>query len=109
VSPLRKLALAWLALPLTALDWLVAWGRLPARVVMKTNASGQPIHWATREDALRFDLSLVGGVLVFLTIVSALVVALQPEKARQATWGAVVVALFLFLIVNGILWGSQVQ
>jgi hypothetical protein len=108
MSPLRRLLLAWLALPLTALDWWLAWDRLPQRVVMKTGAHGEPLHWATREDALRFDLLLIGGVLAFLTLTSALALASQPEKGRQVATGGLLVAAFLFVVVNGILWGRQV-
>jgi hypothetical protein len=75
---------------------------------MKTNASGRPIHWATREEALRFDLLLIGGVLVFLTVATGLVVALQPERGRRVTIAGVVVAVFLFVLENGILWEYRV-
>jgi hypothetical protein len=109
VSELRKLLLAWLTLPLTALDWWVAWDRIPSRVVMKTNSNGQPIHWATREEALRFDLLLIAGVLVFLTVIGGLVTALEPAKRRPVSVGLLLVAAFIALVVNGVLWGMKVE
>ncbi|HEY2510930.1 MAG TPA: hypothetical protein VGI39_08745 [Polyangiaceae bacterium] len=108
MSTLQKLLALWATLPLTALDWWVAWSRLPARVVMKFGPNGQPIHWAAPEEAMKFDLFLLGGILVFLTVIGALALFARPEKERQLSTALLACAGFVALILNGILWAYQV-
>jgi len=91
-SDLRMTLWSWLLVPLTALDWWIAWSRLPERVVMKTGPSGQPTSWAAREQAMTFDLGLLAGVLAFTTVLTMVVAFAQqsgprvsPSAPRHAT------------------------
>lgn len=107
-SDIKKILWTWLALPLTALDWWTAWGRVPERVVMKFGPDGQPRSWASRGDAMTFDLVVLACVLAFITVIGLLVSFAQPGRASRS---AVVVMLcggFAFLLLNGILWLYQV-
>jgi hypothetical protein len=106
-SDLKKILFAWLLLPLTALDWGIAWGRLPARVVMKTGADGQPRGWASRGDAMMFDLKLLAGVLLFTTLIALLVLFQHPGRGSLGAWVVLICGGLVFLLVNGILWTSQ--
>lgn len=108
-SDVKRLLWPWLFLPLTALDWWIAWRRVPERVVMKFGSNGQPVSWATREQALEFDLLLVGGVLAFSTVVVFLAGMAQPEKAGKAYAGLAVTNTLIFLVTNAILWIVQVR
>ena len=108
MSTLQKLFTLWATVPLTALDWWVAWSRLPARVVMKFGPNGQPIHWATPEDAMKFDLILLAGIAVFLTAIGALTLFARPEKERQLSTALLGCGGFVFVLVNWILWTYQV-
>lgn len=108
-SDIKKLLWMWATLPLTAVDWWIAWGNLPERVVMKSDAIGRPIHWASRGDAMKFDLMLLGGVLLFLTLLSAIGLMSDGDTKRHQYFTAILAyAMFVFLVVNGILWFVQV-
>ena len=107
-SELRATLLSWLLVPLTALDWWIAWGRLPERVVMKTGPSGHPTSWATRDQAMTFDLVLLAGILAFTTVLTLIVAFAQPEKATRVSIGTAACNAFVFLVLNGVLWFVQV-
>jgi hypothetical protein len=108
-ADLKKILLAWLALPLTALDWAVAWSRLPERVPMHFGPDGRATSWATRGEAMRFDLVLLGGVLLFATVVGFLVAFTRPGTGGpRGAMAVLVVGGFVFLVVNWILWRYQV-
>jgi hypothetical protein len=100
----RKLLLPWVSLPLTALDWAIAWTRLPERVVTKFGPGGRPVRWAPRDQALTSDLLLVGGVLAFTTALVLVAWTMQPGKAGKAYLGMIVTNAIVFLATNGVLW-----
>jgi hypothetical protein len=105
---LRTILATWLAIPLTALDWWLAWDRLPARVAMKYAANGRAVAWASREDAMTFDLVLLAVVLGVATLAGVAGLAVQPERGRRISTGILVCATLVFLVVNGVLWLYQV-
>lgn len=82
LSDLKNLLWMWLTLPLTALDWWIASGRLPEHVVMKFGPNGQPASWASRYAAMKFDLGLLCGVLLFATVAGALGIYQRPWKSQ---------------------------
>jgi hypothetical protein len=108
LSDLKPLLYAWLALPLTALSWWIAWGRLPERVIMKLDAANRPIHWASRVDAMTFDMEFLGGILLFLTLLGVVVAFAQPVKARLVAWLLLGTTGFVGLLLNWVLWHIQV-
>jgi len=73
--------LLWLALPLTALRYWLAWDHLPARVATHFNASGEPNGWMTRETSLIFAVVLM---VFLLTILTAVLYVLQRKQATDA-------------------------
>lgn len=107
-ATLKLFGLAWLALPVTALDWGLAWGRLPERVVTRTGLRGEAIGWASRGDAMALQLEVIIGVLVLGTLICGLTAAARPDRARAA--GGVLIALGVLVTVamNGVLWGMHV-
>jgi hypothetical protein len=107
-SDLKATLWAWIVLPLTALDWWIAWGHLPERVVMRYGQRGQPVAWATREQAMSFDLELLAGILAVATVVTLFAAFFQPERATRVSVGTAVCSGFIFLVVNGVLWFVQV-
>jgi hypothetical protein len=107
-SDVAKLSSPWLRLPLTALDWWIAWGKLPARVPMKLGPHGQVTSWATREQAMSFDLWLLAGVLALVTVILFTSALAAPERAgKMLALGAVAPAI-VFVLLNGVLWVYQV-
>lgn len=107
-SDIKKILCMWLALPLTALDWWMAWSRLPERVVMKFGHNGQPTSWASRGDAMRFDLVFLACSLAFMTVIGFVVSSARPDRASRVAWGIMLCGGFVFLVLNGILWMYQV-
>lgn len=73
------IALAWLALPLTWLQYRVVWDRLPERVATHFNAAGQANGWMTRESALIFPLVLTVFLLSVFTVILLRVRTQGPE------------------------------
>src|SRR5262249_37060667 len=59
--------LMWLALPLTALSYWVAWDQLPARMASHFDLYGQPNGWMSREASLGFALGLTIFMLLIFT------------------------------------------
>jgi hypothetical protein len=108
-SDLKKILFTWLALPLTALDGWIAWGRLPARVVMKYGPDGQPRSWTSRENAIAFDLKILAVALTFFTVIGFLIAFTQPGRGgARGAWIVMLCGGFFFLLLNGILWLYQV-
>jgi hypothetical protein len=105
---LKKLLLAWLAVPLTALDWAIAWHKLPERVVMKTGTSGAPIAWASPAAAMKLNLTALAGVLGVMTVVGVLVALGAPWKASQIGNVVLFMGVFMFVLMNGVLWFMHV-
>lgn len=105
---IKVLLRVWLVVPLTALDWWVAWGRLPERVVMKYGPNGQPTSWTSREAAMKFDLVFLSCVMGLLTLIAVSVAFLQPERAGRVAWAVIGCGAFVFFLLNGVLWAYQV-
>jgi len=78
--------LIWLALPLTALRYWLAWDQLPVRMATHFNASGQPNGWMSREVSLQFGLGITALMLVVFTGIS---LAAQKAAASPAISWAV--------------------
>lgn len=63
------IALAWLALPLTWLQYRAVWDRLPVHVATHFDAAGRANGWMTRESALTFPLILAAVLLAVFTVI----------------------------------------
>jgi uncharacterized membrane protein len=88
--------LMWLALPITALKYWLAWDHLPMQMAVHFNAAGQPNGWETRQGALQSGPGAMAVVLVFFTVMGLMVRALRPA----VSWFMVAV----FYVVLGFLW-----
>jgi hypothetical protein len=93
--------LAWLALPLTALNFSRAWDRLPQRIAVHFDANWQPNGWTSREGARTLALGTTGFLLAVFTLA-----AFAVSRSRASTlsrWGVVIVfyiAISLIYFVN---------
>ena len=84
----------WLALPLTAFQYLSVWDLLPGRMASHFNAQWQPNGWMSRGTSLWFALGLIAFLLtVFAAITYATKVTHAPEKFSWAFLG------FSYLII----------
>jgi Protein of unknown function (DUF1648) len=61
--------LMWLALPITAVRFWMAWDRLPLRMATHFGINGQPNGWMPRHTALYFALAMTALVLAVFTAV----------------------------------------
>jgi uncharacterized membrane protein len=88
--------LMWLALPITALRYWLAWDQLPLRMATHFDINWQPNGWMTREVSLRFAL----GITVFLLVIfTGVWLAIQKRKASGTfCW----VLLGFFYLILGI-------
>lgn len=90
--------LAWLALPLTALNYSRAWDRLPMRIAVHFDANWQPNGWTTREGSRMLALGMTAFLLVVFTIASY--AARRTNPSSLSTWALVAV----FYIVLGVVY-----
>ena len=98
---ITAVVLAWLALPLTALNFSRAWDRLPQRIAVHFDADWQPNGWTSREGARTLALGTTGFLLLVFTI-AALAVS-RSRTSAFSRWALVVVfyvALGLIYSVN---------
>jgi hypothetical protein len=76
------IALMWLALPLIALRYWLAWDRLPARLATHFDAAGNANGWMAPEKSLTFALVIITVMVVVFTIVLT-----QVRKGEAFSWG----------------------
>src|SRR5258708_2902207 len=67
---IAAVGLAWLALPMTALNYSRTWDRLPPRVAVHFDINWQPNGWTSREGARTLALGMTAFLLVVFTIVA---------------------------------------
>ncbi len=93
--------LMWLALPLTAFRFWVAWDRLPLRMATHFDIHWQPNGWMPRSTALYFALSITAFVLAVFTIVSY--VAHKSRAPEAFSWAL----LGFFYLVVGFVYSAN--
>jgi hypothetical protein len=89
-------ALMWLALPITAVDYSRNWDRLPTRMAVHFDANWQPNGYTSREGALELGL----GVMVFMLVVSTVGLLIAHALRPAAAWPLLVV----FYVTIGFVW-----
>ena len=61
-------ALMWLLLPISALNYWRVWDQLPARMAVHFNANWQPNGYTSRGGSLMLGLGIMAVMLVVFTI-----------------------------------------
>ncbi len=89
-------ALMWLALPITALNYRRTWDRLPRRMAVHFDANWQPNGYTSREGALELGL----GIMVFMLIVSTVGLLIAHALKPAAAWPL----LLVFYVTIGFVW-----
>jgi hypothetical protein len=89
-------ALMWLALPVTALNYWRTWDRLPMRMAVHFDANWQPNGYTSREGALELGL----GIMVFMLIVSTVGLLVAHALKPAAAWPL----LLVFYVTIGFVW-----
>ena len=89
-------ALMWLALPITALNYWRNWDRLPMRMAVHFDANWQPNGYTSREGALELGL----GIMVFMLIVSTVGSLTSHALKPAAAWPL----LLVFYVTIGFVW-----
>jgi Protein of unknown function (DUF1648) len=87
-------ALAWLALPLTALKYRSAWDRLPMRIAVHFDANWQPNGWTSREGARLLALGTTAFLLTIFMIASF--AAVRMSSSSLSRWS--MLAVFYFVL-----------
>jgi Protein of unknown function (DUF1648) len=90
-------ALAWLALPLTALKYWSAWDRLPMRMAVHFDVNWQPNGWTSREGARLLALGTTAFLLTIFTIASF--AAVRMSASSLSRWSMLVVFYFVLGLV----------
>lgn len=93
-------ALAWLALPLTAWNYSQAWDRLPMRIAVHFDANWQPNGWTTREGSRTLALGMTAFLLVVFTIASY--AARRSAPSSPVTWTLVAIFYVVLVIVYSV-------
>ena len=95
---LAAVGLAWLALPLTALNYSRAWDRLPLRIAVHFNANWQPNGWTSREGSRMLALGMTAFLLVVFTIVSYAM--LRTATSNLSRWAMIAI----FYLTLGVIY-----
>ena len=74
-------ALMWVALPITVLNYRRNWNQLPMRMAVHFDANWQPNGYTSREGAMQLGLSIMAFMLVVFTIGLLVAHALKPAAA----------------------------
>jgi hypothetical protein len=94
--------LMWLALPITAFRFWLAWDRLPLRTTSHFNLNGQPNGWMPRATALYFVLGVTALVAVVFTVISY--VAHKTHAPDLLSWSLLG---FFYLIIGFVYAGNS--
>jgi uncharacterized membrane protein len=100
----KRLWSLWIALPATMLNYWIVGSRLPTRIAMHYDASGQAVSWATPQEARAFALKVLVFVLVVVTGVGYLVANSRPDRARPALAVLYVAVCLVWALLNGFVW-----
>ncbi len=100
----KRLWALWLTLPTLALHYWLSWDRLPERVPTKYDASDHAIAFASRGDALKILLGVLGFALVMITAIGYLIAYQRPERARVALVAMYVMIVVMWLVENRFVW-----
>lgn len=92
------IALLWLTLPLTALQYWRAWDQLPVRMATHFNAAGEPNGWMSRPGAAEFGIGIVAFLLLVLTPILWTISRRQVDRFAWAffAFSAVVTGFIAF-------------
>ena len=93
--------LMWLALPLTAFRFWMAWDRLPLRMASHFNFSGRPNGWMPREAAFVLALGVTALMLAVFTVVSY--VAHKTHVPDAFSWSLL---SFFYLVIGFVYAGT---
>jgi hypothetical protein len=94
--------LMWLAMPITAFRFWLAWHRLPLRMATHFNPNGQPNGWMPRDTALYFALGVTAFVVVVFTVISY--VAHKTHAPDLLSWSLLG---FFYLIIGFVYAGNS--
>ncbi len=94
--------LMWLALPITAFRFWLAWDRLPLRMATHFNLNGQPNGWMPRETALYFALGVTALVVVVFTVIAY--VAHKTHAPDLLSWSLLG---FFYLVIGFVYAGNS--
>jgi hypothetical protein len=93
--------LMWLALPVTAFRFWLAWDRLPLRMATHFNINGQPNGWMPRESAFYVALGVTAVMVAVFTAISY--VAHKTHAPDAFSWSL----LRFFYLVTGFVYAAN--
>lgn len=88
--------IAWLALPITALDYWQAWDQLPMRMAVHFDANWRPNGYTSREGAMLLGLGMMSLLLIVFTVASLV--------SRAAKAGSAWPLLVISYVSLGFVW-----
>ena len=90
------LALMWLTLMTSALNYWRVWDRLPDRMAVHFDANWQPNGFTSKEASVELGLGIMVVILVLFTVAGLIAHAMKPAAA----WPMLVA----FYLVLGMIW-----
>lgn len=100
----KRLLALWLALPTTALNFLLFGNRLPARIAMHYDINGRPTNWASPNELRSLSFWFLVFVLVVVTGTGYLVAYLRSDRAKPAIIPLYLAVGLIWAILNGFVW-----
>ena len=94
------IALLWLTLPLTAIQYTRVWNQLPARVATHFNAANQADGWMSRVQAVQFPAGFTAFLLVIFTVILLYMGRDRVDVFSWAMLGFCALVLGVFVEVN---------
>jgi hypothetical protein len=94
--------LMWLALPITAVRFWLAWDRLPLRMATHFGINGRPNGWMPRQSALYFALGVTALIVVVFTLISY--VAHKTHVPDTFSWSLLG---FFYLVIGFVYAGNS--
>lgn len=90
------LALMWLTLATSALNYWRAWDQLPARMAVHFDSNWQPNGFTSKEGSVELGLGILAVMLLLFTVAGLIAHAMKPA----ASWPI----LFVSYLVVGLIW-----
>jgi hypothetical protein len=94
--------LMWLALPITAFRFWLAWDRLPLRMATHFGINGQPNGWMPRQTAFYMAMGITALMVVVFTVIS--IVAHKTHVPDAFSWSLLG---FFYLVIGFVYAGNS--
>lgn len=104
----KFLGMPWVALPVLAINGLIAWDKMPERVPMKINANGMATSWSTRGHSIQIMFEVLLVVVVASSAMLGLVAFQVPWRLKPASIIVSLMTVSMAILLAWVIWTYQV-